>query len=207
MTDQPIKAIETRYKGFRFRSRLEARWAVFLDTLGVKWEYEKEGYSLGDGVYYLPDFYLPDMTSWLEVKGRPFEMYDETWQKASLLSANAGELLPVGADEDWHPTYVYVFCGQFAHPNNVMGYTFRGLEHLSKEEAQEWFNKYPNDNRGFPDHCWWFQCPVCKLWQPGRTKTTLPCECIEVTAPGDQPDLWHAIEKAKQARFEHGERG
>ncbi len=30
-----IKAIETRYKGYRFRSRLEARWAVFFDALSV----------------------------------------------------------------------------------------------------------------------------------------------------------------------------
>jgi hypothetical protein len=28
-----IKAIETSYKGYRFRSRLEARWAVFFDAL------------------------------------------------------------------------------------------------------------------------------------------------------------------------------
>lgn len=43
-----IKAIETSYKGYRFRSRLEARWAVFFDELGIKWEYEKEGYDLTD---------------------------------------------------------------------------------------------------------------------------------------------------------------
>ncbi len=43
--DSSIKAIETRYKGYRFRSRLEARWAVYFDTLGWKWEYEKEGYD------------------------------------------------------------------------------------------------------------------------------------------------------------------
>ena len=33
-----FKAIETKYKGFRFRSRLEARWAVFFDALGIEWE-------------------------------------------------------------------------------------------------------------------------------------------------------------------------
>ena len=53
-----IKAIQTHYKGYRFRSRLEARWAVFFDALGVKWEYEKQGYSLPSGPY-LPDFWLP----------------------------------------------------------------------------------------------------------------------------------------------------
>ncbi len=35
-----IKPIETRYAGCRFRSRLEARWTVFFDHLGIEWEYE-----------------------------------------------------------------------------------------------------------------------------------------------------------------------
>ena len=39
-----IKAIETYYKGYRFRSRLEARWAVFFDAAGIKYEYEPEGF-------------------------------------------------------------------------------------------------------------------------------------------------------------------
>lgn len=37
-----IKPIETVYKGYRFRSRLEARWAVFFDAQGIEWEYEPE---------------------------------------------------------------------------------------------------------------------------------------------------------------------
>ncbi len=63
-----IKAIETRYKGYRMRSRLEARWAVALDTMGVKWEYEKEGYDLGEVGYYLPDFWLSELNAFAEVK-------------------------------------------------------------------------------------------------------------------------------------------
>ena len=51
-----MKIIETKYKGYHFRSRLEARWAVFFDELGVKWEYEPEGFELPNGKYYLPDF-------------------------------------------------------------------------------------------------------------------------------------------------------
>jgi hypothetical protein len=66
-----IKAIETKYKGYRFRSRLEARWAVFFDSLGIEWEYEKEGYQVGGGRWYLPDFYLPKWGQWVEVKGDP----------------------------------------------------------------------------------------------------------------------------------------
>lgn len=66
-----IKAIETEYKGYRFRSRLEARWAVFFDALGYRWEYEPEGYDLGSAGWYLPDFRLTmpcGHTQWIEVK-------------------------------------------------------------------------------------------------------------------------------------------
>ena len=69
-----LNAIETRYKGYRFRSRLEARWAVFFDTLKIPWEYEKEGYDLGEDGWYLPDFWLPTVGNfdgvgiWAEVK-------------------------------------------------------------------------------------------------------------------------------------------
>jgi len=64
-----IKAIETVYRGYRFRSRLEARWAVVFDALGIRWQYEHEGYELPSGKRYLPDFYLPDVDMLVEVKG------------------------------------------------------------------------------------------------------------------------------------------
>lgn len=50
-----MKAIETAYGGYLFRSRLEARWAVFFDSLGLQWDYEPEGFELKSG-RYLPDF-------------------------------------------------------------------------------------------------------------------------------------------------------
>lgn len=75
------KAIQTRYKNCKFRSRLEARWAVFFDHCGVEWQYEPEGFDLSaeldnfaysqgdwDGAY-LPDFYLPEFGTWVEIKG------------------------------------------------------------------------------------------------------------------------------------------
>lgn len=70
-----IKPIETQYNGYLFRSRTEARWAVLFDELGVKYEYEFEGFDLGKEGWYLPDFWLPEtkgMTSrmgfWVEIK-------------------------------------------------------------------------------------------------------------------------------------------
>ena len=41
-----IKAIETEYDGHRFRSRIEARWAVFFNAIGLKYEYEIEGFQM-----------------------------------------------------------------------------------------------------------------------------------------------------------------
>jgi hypothetical protein len=65
---EPIKAIQTHYKGYKFRSRLEARWAVFMDFVKVKWEYEVQGFVLSSGRPYLPDFWLPELSTWLEIK-------------------------------------------------------------------------------------------------------------------------------------------
>lgn len=81
-----VAAIETAYKGYRFRSRLEARWAVFFDALGLRWEYEKEGFGLPSG-RYLPDFWLPTPWGeypaaglWVEIKG-----IDPTGKEMQLL--------------------------------------------------------------------------------------------------------------------------
>jgi hypothetical protein len=59
---------QTRYSGWHFRSRLEARWAVFMDAMGVEWEYESEGYDLG-GSSYLPDFWIPAEDPWARSQG------------------------------------------------------------------------------------------------------------------------------------------
>jgi hypothetical protein len=63
-----MQAIDTFYNNHFFRSRLEARWAVYFDSLQEKWEYEPEGFLLENGVKYLPDFYIPSLDSYVEVK-------------------------------------------------------------------------------------------------------------------------------------------
>lgn len=73
------KAIETEYKGYRFRSRLEARWAVFFDEVRIAWEYEVEGYELSNGIKYLPDFYLPQFQLFVEIK--PLITQEPDWKE------------------------------------------------------------------------------------------------------------------------------
>jgi len=77
-----IQPIETVYNGYRFRSRLEARWAVFFDAMGFDWTYEKEGFHLGD-IYYLPDFWIEDVKYWAEVKSEKFTSNEK--RKCELL--------------------------------------------------------------------------------------------------------------------------
>lgn len=103
-----MKAIDTEYNGYKFRSRLEARWAVFFDTLGVKYEYELQGFEFEDGTRYLPDFWLPEYKIWVEIK--PDEPSDEERRKAYLLSC--GHKSPV----------VLLFGGVGLHTRNLGEY-------------------------------------------------------------------------------------
>ncbi|SEB29763.1 hypothetical protein SAMN04490357_0025 [Streptomyces misionensis] len=66
---KPIDAVPTTYAGTRFRSRLEADWAITLNGLGIAWDYEPELITLPSGTQYVPDFWLPEIGTWLEVKG------------------------------------------------------------------------------------------------------------------------------------------
>lgn len=67
--DMTIEAVPSWYAGITFRSRLEADWAATLDAWNVPWQYEPETITLPSGVNYIPDFWLPDHGTWLEVKG------------------------------------------------------------------------------------------------------------------------------------------
>ena len=90
-----MKAIETVRDGYKFRSRLEARWAVFFSELGIDYEYEKEGFELSwytrDGhFYYLPDFWIPSWNAFVEIKGEePTE--DELEKCQSLRDGGYGK--------------------------------------------------------------------------------------------------------------------
>lgn len=102
-----IRAIETLYASCRFRSRTEARWAVFFDSLGVKWDYEVEGFVLPNGEWYLPDFRLRHHHTgeiwWVEIKGTA-PTANELSKFESLISGAecAGGSLYVGLPHfDW----------------------------------------------------------------------------------------------------------
>jgi len=103
------------YSGKVFRSRLEARWAVFLDLLGVNWDYEPCHYEIGPGLYYLPDFYLPDLQLWLEVKGAPF--LDSASMAKCLGSVAGPQRIPL-REFPYTPSEKLLLVGPFHSPRH-----------------------------------------------------------------------------------------
>jgi len=62
------------YKGIRFRSGWEKVLAIYFDKNRIVWEYEPKVFKLTDELgYYVPDFFLPRLNRWIEVKGRKLE--------------------------------------------------------------------------------------------------------------------------------------
>lgn len=64
-----LQAQKDWYNGIEFRSKLESKTAQALDNIGIRYEYEPEGYKLTNGMWYRPDFWLPDVKQFIECKG------------------------------------------------------------------------------------------------------------------------------------------
>ena len=64
-----LQAQKDWYNGIEFRSKLESKTAQALDNIGIRYEYEPEGYKLSNGMWYRPDFWLPDVKQFIECKG------------------------------------------------------------------------------------------------------------------------------------------
>ena len=77
--------IETRFRGYHFRSRLEARWYVFFEALALRAEYEPQGFVTSSGAY-LPDFFVNEWRMWVEIK---------PWLAQTELSAHCAKIRAV----------------------------------------------------------------------------------------------------------------
>lgn len=64
-----LQAQRDWYNGIEFRSKLESKTAQALDNIGIRYEYEPDGYKLSNGMWYRPDFWLPDAKQFIECKG------------------------------------------------------------------------------------------------------------------------------------------
>jgi hypothetical protein len=231
---ETIRAIETRYDGCRFRSRQEARWAVFLNHLKIPWRYEPEGFDLGEAGLYLPDFLVypnTDRAFWFEVKGQ--SPSSEERKKTSALSVATG--LPsylyfaevqVPASQDlqqmtsWREYYPagemdWVWMGERGwqwvegHPGAVpakweLVHQIVGTAYKFNQDGSGRYEASP---------WWWTECPHCGrvvLKLHGQVGACPIHPDAEITYPQfahATPRLQAAYKAAKSARFEHGEKG
>lgn len=65
---KPHNSLSVLYQNIKMRSSWEYIFAYWLDLSGIKWEYEKYTFDLGNTTY-TPDFYLPEIDCYIEIKG------------------------------------------------------------------------------------------------------------------------------------------
>jgi hypothetical protein len=148
-----MKIIETKYKGYNFRSRTEARWAVFFDRLGVEYEYEPEGFILPDGTWYLPDFYLPEFGGGGYFEVKPDVKAKQEWlyklEQLALITNKKCFILYGTPDFKYYGAYdsskefgwfSIIFCGGDSN------YMYEGGYYVDPEECIN--QKIPNDFMG-----------------------------------------------------------
>lgn len=184
-----IKAIPTKYKGYHFRSRLEARWAVFFDAAGIKWEYEAQGFDV-DGTPYLPDFYLPDLRCYFEVKG-PAD-YD-----LAFLQRFAYEV----------KSRVVVAEGQIPDPEAWTCGDEIGLQVLHPFRPEDWPDGVIDTvSWGYKDM--FLRCDNCgRISIMNEVYSTMKDNCSCGERHARLMPLTDALEAARSARFEHGSVG
>jgi hypothetical protein len=219
-----IAPLETRYAGYRFRSRIEARWAVFFTRLGLDWEYEEQGFKVhwaGDPVArtsgsvdawpdvqhppgyvektqptrYLPDFQLPGLGLYLEVKPAMPHLIDpegvKRWQRF------AGEVAL-----EWDRGRTAMLCGPIPNPDTVDEY--------GPPRPYEWYEQTVVMLGDW--HAAWCSCPsgdhfdIQFQGRGGRIQCGCPRILDDHYRTGNDPRILNAYAAARSARFEHGER-
>ena len=210
-----IKAIETFYKGYHFRSRLEARWAVFFETLGIPWKYEVEGYErelpYGSGpkiTRYLPDFFLPkrwgDGGVYVEVKG----------DKNAL-------------KKNWHEhAEMHDYGGVLPNFSDSIGKSDAGLLLLSDipeaSEVKIYFHPIIQHHKGLVKSYAFFDSGGLSVVKDSSLATLLGVEPVygldheednwgidlkQIPTDLHYPNVVAAYAAARAARFEHGQQG
>lgn len=155
MTWREISAKPTRYKDTLFRSRLEARWAVFFDALSIEWQCEPEYDNVefrGFRIPYKPDFYLPGRDLWIEVKPK------------GIRHLSDGEIMKIVG---WAKEYSEILV-------------LSGAPRIPRETTEAHYLYSYNPRKGKVNrpvaHMWWCECPKCGRID-FRPHGGVPCDC------------------------------
>ncbi|MFC7739673.1 hypothetical protein ACFQXA_37970 [Nocardiopsis composta] len=157
--DMTIEALPTWYAGTTFRSALEADWAATLDTFDIDWEYEPRAFTLPSGATYLPDFHLPRIRIWLEVKGTGVPRAEKAAELAGMLACRCTG--PCGCET---PGGEAVIVGHSPKPYTPGADFHDAIDELGYANAERRIRKHPGhpvwssaDGRS----SWMGRCPHC----------------------------------------------
>lgn len=195
-----IKAIETVYNGYKFRSRLEARWAVFFDNAGIEYEYEPEGFTDGN-ICYLPDFYLPKHNTYVEVKPHRENFEEEIKKALHFVNSELKIKRLMFVQNIPKPNeYASWFLYPFAYYNSLYDDFDMRYVQLCCLDGKIVFN---------PNH---YYCKTVYDFYKMETKQEKELndgQCLyeEIFANTSDNVLPMAYSIARQARFEYGEKG
>lgn len=227
-----LRAIETKYNGYRFRSRLEARWAVFFDVLRIPYSYEAEGVDL-DGEWYLPDFKLirgamacpcdretrdafgwsdEDIYRWVEIKPDGISVGLQAVKNLTLLAQISKRPAYLLRGEPFHDSYAAAMAhsGRGGWEKQLLWSECPvcGTIDLQKDGGLSGTSTEPDGSEAPMFYC--AHCdvhgktssPSAGYWHKGFWVVTKPD-----WQPTVGPRLTRAFTAARGARFEHGESG
>ena len=87
------------YKNIWMRSSWEISYAKYLDKHKIKWKYEPRAFDLGNSTYR-PDFYLPRVNEWIEIKGywrkgakEKFNLFKKLYPEINIKVLNEKKLI------------------------------------------------------------------------------------------------------------------
>ena len=171
--DMTIEARPSWYGGITFRSKLEADWAATLDANGIRWNYEPETITLPSGAVYIPDFWLPELGTWLEVKGTGVPRIEKAIELGETRACHCdgnctcqwpgGELVLLG-----HPPIKF---NPWA--DHEPEYDHRPAWAVERTAWQH--HGHPNWSATNGRTCWLVRCPDCH--RAGWCTTATPIRC------------------------------
>ena len=213
-----IKSINTKYNGYLFRSRLEARWAVFFDAAGIDYIYEPEGFELEDGTRYLPDFYLPEYDWYVEVKPPRENAADEINRARRFVGEKIKVLLLLGNLPKKHPYECYHYSVLYFNPLREMVLCERvtfGIGYEDEEESPHIrIHTWLAVDRMMGREAWWAidDSKIMRILTPKPDmeiygENGLGLSYAESLTEDELKFMSNAYDKARQARFEYGDKG
>ena len=166
---------EINWNGYRMRSKIEAKWALFFENISVEYFYEPDTIALertdGKITNYLPDYFLPEIGCYIEIKLDKCPTEQEC-SKCYMLAVQTGK-------------DVFLFYEELGK-KNMNGY------------------KYYATTGAFLPQMRWCQCPRCSAFGITHMGLVaeLPCGCCKNDGDITNSESYALKEAVKRVRSE-----